>query len=280
MSAINDKALSVKPWILEVAFLDSSIPTLADDQSNLSAYKTALDNLTYIRGASVIDTTVTDDFGAKVTKIEADDTGTIYSEFEPELTIAGSIYELDKDFLNKVYPNSLTTIAGTIVSSAIQATVSWNYGFNQFIKIENQNGDGSAITVNSVTGWTDWALVADTDFYIGTNWAGEHGIFIIDSVTVTTMAQVFTIDYDYTPNESTIWAIVKKGQTIPKLVVRVKAMYTATQSKIDYLVDCWFEGQLIKKFSDVSRSGEIWNSAFNFITNRQWVHVFFDDYNV
>lgn len=97
---------------------------------------------------------------------------------------------------------SLSTVAGTLVSGATQLVVSGGWNFNQFIKIENQNGDGSAITVNSVTGATDGALVEDTDFYVTQNENGEYGIMIIDSATVTTEGQNVTIDYDYTPNAS------------------------------------------------------------------------------
>lgn len=95
-------------------------------------------------------------------------------------------------------------VAGALVSGATQVTTSGAYEFNQFIKITNQNGDGSAITVNSVTGSVDGLLVVDTDYYIGQNELGEYGVFIIDSATVTTMSQEFTIDYDYTPSASTM----------------------------------------------------------------------------
>lgn len=97
---------------------------------------------------------------------------------------------------------SLTTVAGSLVSGATQLVVSGGWNFNQFIKIENQNGDGSAITVNSVTGATDGALVEDTDYYVTQNENGEYGIMIIDSVDVTTEGQNVTIDYDYTPSAS------------------------------------------------------------------------------
>lgn len=94
-------------------------------------------------------------------------------------------------------------IAGTIVSSAAQVVASGAWNYNKFILIENQNGDGSIIVVNSLTGGTDGALVEDTDFYVGRNDAGAYGVFIIDSVTVTTEAQSMTFDYDYTPNATT-----------------------------------------------------------------------------
>lgn len=95
-----------------------------------------------------------------------------------------------------------TTVAGTLVSGATQQVVDGDWSYNDFIKIENQNHDGSAITVNSVTGATDGALTEGTDFYVGTNEHGDYGIFVIDSTAVTTESQNLTIDYDYTPAES------------------------------------------------------------------------------
>lgn len=278
MAAINEKALSTKPWILEVALFDSSIPTLADDHSNILAYRTALDNLTYIRWASIIDTVVTDDFAGKITKIDASDTGTIYSEFEPDMSVAWSIYELDKDFLNKIYPVALTAIAGTVVNEIWEALwTGWTIG--QPIKLANKMGDNTTVT-SIVIDADAVALIVTTDYtsYVADWTNGDAGFTYI--VPVTTQAGVLDADYDYTPNSATIGALVKKGYEIPRLVVRVKAQYTATLVKTDYLVDSGFEGQIIKKFTDVSLSWELGNSPFNFTANRLGTHISYDDYNV
>lgn len=92
-----------------------------------------------------------------------------------------------------------SSIAGTPVSGASQVVASGDWAYNKFIEIENQNGDGSTITINSVTGGTDGALVSETDYFKGRNERGIWGIFVKDSVTVTTLSQTITIDYDYTP---------------------------------------------------------------------------------
>lgn len=97
---------------------------------------------------------------------------------------------------------NLTTVAAALVSGASQVIAAGAWNFNTFIAIANQNGDKTAITVNSLTLGTDGALVEDTDFYIGQNENGVWGVFIIDSATVTTENQTATIDYDYTPNAS------------------------------------------------------------------------------
>lgn len=114
-----------------------------------------------------------------------------------------------------------TTVAGVLVPGATQLVVAGNWNYNQFIKITNQNGDGSAITVNSVTAATNGALVEDTDFYVGQNEDGEYGIFVIDSATVTTENQNLTIDYDYTPNDSkkiTMTATGKKTLKVMRII--------------------------------------------------------------
>lgn len=128
---------------------------------------------------------------------------------------------------------SLSTVAGVLVSGAEQLEVSGAWNFNQFIKILNQNGDGSAITVNSVTGATDGALVEDTDFYVTQNEAGEYGIMIIDSVGVTTIAQNITIDYDYTPNASKKITFNESGNKTLKAMRLINIDENDKQFRID-----------------------------------------------
>lgn len=111
-----------------------------------------------------------------------------------------------------------TTTAGTPVSGATQIEVAGNWNYKYFIKIANQNGDGSAITINSVTGSTDGELTEDTDYYITQNEAGEYGIIIIDSTDVTTENQNITIDYDYTPAASKKITTVASGKKILKVM--------------------------------------------------------------
>ena len=98
--------------------------------------------------------------------------------------------------------DEFTTTAGTLVSGAEQVLASGGWSFNGFNVITNQNYNGSAITVNSVTGSVDGLLVEDTDYFIGVDASGKYGVTIIDSATVTTTAQTMTIDYDYTPSAS------------------------------------------------------------------------------
>ena len=96
-----------------------------------------------------------------------------------------------------------TVTAGVLVSGASQVVASGAWGYDDPHLVENQNGDGSELTINSVTGGTDGALVEGTDFFVGRrNLTGDTVVTIVDSVTVTTEAQTMTINYDYTPNAS------------------------------------------------------------------------------
>ncbi len=95
-----------------------------------------------------------------------------------------------------------TTVAGTPVAGATQTESSGDWGYDDPIIIENQNGNGTELTINSVTGGTDGALVEGTDYFVGTDSLGQTVVTIIDSATVTTEAQDMVIDYDYTPNAS------------------------------------------------------------------------------
>lgn len=97
----------------------------------------------------------------------------------------------------------VTNVAAAPVAGATQTIAANSVAEKQFVEIENQMGDGTAPTINSVTGATDGALAANNDYYLIKNAQGKWGIhFVLAGSTLTTMNQVFTINYDYTPNAS------------------------------------------------------------------------------
>ena len=162
-------------------------------------------------------------------------------KFNATFDIAESDLDTIKEMNDGLF--SVANTAGTLVSGASQVVAADSYAFNQFIKIENQNGDGGAITVNSVTAGTDGLLVADTDYYVGQNANGEYGIFILDSVTVTTVSQTQTIDYDYTPNASKTLTAVDSALKVEK-VVRITNANSAGASYTVRLEQCSNVAQL------------------------------------
>jgi len=95
-----------------------------------------------------------------------------------------------------------STQAGTPVAGATEAILAGSWGYNDPHIVEFQMYDGTALTINSVTGGTDGLLVEDTDYFVGTDAKGNTIVTIIDSATVTTLTQTMTIDYDHTPAAS------------------------------------------------------------------------------
>lgn len=116
--------------------------------------------------------------------------------------------------------DTIENVAGTIVSGATQTIFSGSWGFNTFEPIAHQNGDGSLISITSVTGGTDGALVAETDYFIVKRDDGDYGIMVKDTVDVTTIAQNLVIIYDYTPNASVNYFTGGKS-TLAKFYLRM-----------------------------------------------------------
>ena len=133
-------------------------------------------------GVMATGTTATYNYDKIIT--ESGNAGTLKSRIKNQtMAIAPSaLYTQDPEIWEKFSGGafSFTSIAGTPVAGAIQATDGTNIAFEQFIKIENQNFDLSAITINSITGSVDGALVGGgTDFFELLNAGGESGFYII-----------------------------------------------------------------------------------------------------
>jgi len=96
-----------------------------------------------------------------------------------------------------------------------------DWGYDEFIELDYQNGDASKITPDSVAGSVDGALVLDTDYFIVQDAAGKWGIVVLDSVTVTTLVQTITITYDYTPAANRYLSTGSESVVIAPKVVRI-----------------------------------------------------------
>ena len=137
--------------------------------------------------------------------VESDNAGQVKIGIRNQkASLEGDLLEINLTNLNTLRGgiDVYSTQAGTPVSGATYAKTSGNWGYNDPIVVEYQNYDGSQLTINSVTGSVDGALVEDTDFFVGQDAAGDTIVTIIDSATVTTESQTMTIDYDYTPAAS------------------------------------------------------------------------------
>lgn len=95
---------------------------------------------------------------------------------------------------------AFSTVAGTPVVGASQTVLSGNWSFDKGIFFENQNNDGSIISVTSVTGSVDGAGAAD-DFDIAIV-PGGSVLIPRDGTIFITEVQDLVIIYDYTPGVS------------------------------------------------------------------------------
>lgn len=125
--------------------------------------------------------------------------------------------EIDLTILSQLEQGltTLATTAATPVAGATQAVSSGDWDVNEAILIENQMGDGSAPTINSVTGSVDGALAANDDYDLVQQTDGSWVIIMQDvasATTLSTISQNLTIDYDYTPNASKTLTFSDFGQ--------------------------------------------------------------------
>lgn len=154
--------------------------------------------------------------------VMSDNAGEVQADIRNhEAAISGDLMEVELENLNEIRGgiDNYSTQDGSSVSGETQTVTSGNWSYDKFIKMENQNADGSAITVNSVTGSTDTTLSADDDYYLAQNEREEYGIWIDgDGTNVTTEDQDITIDYDYTPPASQTLTSGGKRTISPKVV--------------------------------------------------------------
>lgn len=130
---------------------------------------------------------------------------------------------------------NLSTQAGTIVNNATQLVVAGAWNYEDFIEIAHQNGDGSALNVDSVTGATDGALTVDVDYHV-VQVNGKYGIILHDAGSagnITTLNQNLTIQYDYTPNESKTITFNESGTKVLKCMRLVNEDENGKEFRID-----------------------------------------------
>ncbi len=172
-------------------------------------------------------------FQEEITKsiLGADNAGELHKMRKQRVMVTGSFVEFDPAKWNSMRGgiDTYSTVAGTLVSGATQDFIAGKWGYNDPVVIEHQNCDKSPLTINSVTGSVDGALVADTDYFVGQNEDGDTVVTVIDSATVTTETQTITVDYDYTPCAS---KTLKSGGKLDISTRVVRLTNTDDQGKI------------------------------------------------
>ena len=132
--------------------------------------------------------------------------------------IQGNLMEISLDNLHLIRGgiDNYDTEAGTIVEGAEQVITAGNWALGKFILIEYQNHDKSEITINSVEG-NSTLYVADTDYTLVQDSAGNWGIIVLDTET-TDITHHLTIDYDYTPAAKKVFKSGGKISIEPRVV--------------------------------------------------------------
>lgn len=144
-------------------------------------------------------------------EVQSDNAGVLLQKIRNQkLTINADWLEPDLEILNTIRGgiDTYDTTANSIVEDHDQTIAADAYDFNEFIECEYQNEDGSVLQIDSqgypdLSGSVDGALAHGDDYFITKNGQGKWGIIIVEAgTTVTTMNQVFTLSYDYTPAAS------------------------------------------------------------------------------
>jgi hypothetical protein len=97
--------------------------------------------------------------------------------------------------------DTVTVIAGSLVSGYTQTVASGAWAYSGFIEFAGQNASGLVPTMDGsipVVGSTDGTLTIDTDYEL-VKVSGRWGVMIKDSSAVTTLSQTITLKYSYTP---------------------------------------------------------------------------------
>ena len=176
-------------------------------------------------------------FQEELTKavLGADNAAEVHKLRKQRVLVTGSFQEFDPEKW-KVLRGDIDTyseVAAAAVEGAEQVLASGNWDVNILYEIENQMGDGTQPTINSVIGSADDALTVNDDYDIVKDpVTGKYGIVLQDvaqATNLTTTVQNLTIDYDYTPNAS---KTLKSGGKLDISTVVVRLTNTDDQGKV------------------------------------------------
>lgn len=127
--------------------------------------------------------------------------------------VTATLHEWTLDTLAKLGLGTVTTETGDPVSGKVLNVASGAWDYSTFIPVTDQ----PIATIASVSGSEDSTLTLDTDYMVITDEKGVTGIIVLESVNLTTTAQVLTITYGYTPIVSKAITLGGKGSS-PKYV--------------------------------------------------------------
>lgn len=141
------------------------------------------------------------------TVIQSDNRGEVLRKSRMPGRVEFDMLEVgDADSLENIFKGIVTksTNAGTPLSNETEVIASGAWDYNTFIPFEYQESDGTAPTVDSITGGTNGALTVNVDYIIVQHDDSRWGFMVLDSTTVTTIAQTLTVQIDVTPAASKV----------------------------------------------------------------------------
>jgi len=247
MAAINPNDLAKFSGILEIRSAGTS------------------DAWTRLPSVRALTTTIDD---TNIVEVKADDTGTVLKVVDRTANVTLELLEnRNRDKLSLLFGWTPVDVAGVLVAWAVQTVSASTVAYGEFIPFDNQNGNGSAVVINSVTGATDWAIVLGTDYNsVVVDWI--YGISLIAGGAISTLAQDFTIDTDYTPNSSENLTLDLDTTELANFEVRVTATDSAGKTSITKLTSAILNSTYSIAYADVIEAGDITGSSLTFEANK------------
>lgn len=140
-------------------------------------------------------------------------------------TSSFTMIQYDMDKINELMGgvSVLSSTAGTPVTGATQ-TVNAGWTNNKAILIEGQNSDGSAPTINSVTGSTSGAGTEDDDYILFKVSGAWYIALRTGGISTFGTSESVTINYDYTPAVSKTLTLGSSATEITPKIVEFKLM--------------------------------------------------------
>ncbi len=127
-------------------------------------------------------------------EVESDNAGRLKLGIENHVAaISGDVYEINLESLSTLRGglDTLETVSGATGETTTQEVDSGDWGFNEFIKLEEQNN----VSVTDVTG-DSTSYVEDDDYYVVEDEHGNKGIVVVDT-TDTDESHDLDIDLEY-----------------------------------------------------------------------------------
>lgn len=219
------------------------------------------------------------------TKVESDNNGTIINKVRLNGNVSFDWLEIgNAAHINELFKGIITrtTTAGTAVTGATQ-TIASPFTANKFYKLENQMNDGTAPTVTSVSGATDGALTADDDYHLVKNEQGDWGIVlntVAGGTNITTLSQVVTVTYNYTPAASqTVTGGTNQTATNRYVEIRGPSEDDANLERIIVLNSAVANSPLVIPFVDVETANDVGVMPVTLEGNKGTTWTFTDEIN-